>query len=343
MEEAEEPTGRAKGGNARAKVLSPERRKEISKKANAERWKRDLPETVCGSPENPLRIGDIEIECYVLEDGTRVLTQRDFLLALGRHPKANVRREGDRLPPILQGKSIRPYITDEIREKSHPITFRTPSGVRASGYNAMLLPQVCEIYLRADEEGALPANQKHVAIQAGILVRGLTLVGIVGLVDEATGYQDLRAKNALAKILEAYIAKELQPWVKTFPDEFYREMFRLRGRDFKTDTVQRPPYFGHLTNDVVYKRLAPGVLAQLKRVTPVNDAGRRKGKFHQMLTTNEGYPMLRQHLGSVVTLMKLSSDWPDFKGKLERIHPPWGSTPELPLDFGNESDSGIGL
>jgi hypothetical protein len=85
------------------------------------------------------------------------------------------------------------------------------------------------------------------------------------------------------------------------------------------------------------------VLAQLKRVTPVNDAGRRKGKFHQMLTTNEGYPMLRQHLGSVVTLMKLSSDWPDFKGKLERIHPPWGSTPELPLDFGNESDSGIGL
>src|SRR5258707_169410 len=77
---------------------------------------RDETKAVCGSPDRPLRIGQIELEAYVLEDGTRVLSQRQFLEALGRHPKANVRKEGDeeQLPAILQGKSIKPYITEDL-------------------------------------------------------------------------------------------------------------------------------------------------------------------------------------------------------------------------------------
>ncbi len=124
-------------------------------------------------------------------------------------------------------------------------------------------------------------------------------MGIIALVDEATGYQDLRAKNALAKILEAFIAKELQAWVYTFPEDFYRELFRLRDLEFPKDTVKKPQYFGHLTNDIVYKRLAPGVLNELKRLTPRDEKGRRKHKYFQMLTSNVGYPKLREHLGSV--------------------------------------------
>ncbi len=54
-----------------------------------------MSETICGSPDQPLRIGDTEIECYVLDDGTHVLTQASFLRALGRHPKANTRRGND--------------------------------------------------------------------------------------------------------------------------------------------------------------------------------------------------------------------------------------------------------
>lgn len=37
------------------------------------------------------------------------------------------------------------------------------------------------------------------------------------------GDQDLRARDALAKILEAFVAKEIRKWVKTFPVEFYKE------------------------------------------------------------------------------------------------------------------------
>ncbi len=344
-EEHEEasPRGRARGGTARAESLSPEERKAIAKRAAAARWA-DLSEAVCGSPDQPLRIGDIEIECYVLNDGRRVLTQASFLEALGRHRKANVRREGgeEQLPAILQGKAIFPYISDEVREKSRPITFRLPSGGRASGYNAELLPAVCEIYLRARDDTALPANQIHVARKAEILIRGLAHVGIIALVDEATGYQEMRTKDALAKILEAFIDKELQAWVRTFPADFYRELFRIRGLDYDSGNVNRPQYFGKLTNNIVYERLAPGVLDELRVVTPRDESGRRKHKFFQRLTTNVGYPKLREHLGSVVTLMKLSDDWEDFMTKLDRFHPRVGDTMVLPFDD-PYTDSGKGL
>ena len=77
-------------------------------------------------------------------------------------------------------------------------------------------------------------------------------------------------------------------------------MFRLRDMEYPTDTVQRPRYFGLLTNDIVYDRLAPGVAEELKKANPKNEKGRRKHKNFQWLTTNVGYPKLREHLGAVV-------------------------------------------
>jgi hypothetical protein len=178
----------------------------------------------------------------------------------------------------------------------------------------------------------LRKSQTPASDAAEILVRGLARTGIIALVDEVTGYQEVRAKNDLAKILEAYVAKELQPWVQTFPTDYYREMFRLRGLEFPHSTVRRPQYFGSLTNDIVYKRLAPGVLEELKRVQVRSASGRPKHKLFQKLTTNIGYPKLREHMGSVVTLMKLSKNWDDFRLKLDQIHPRIGDTIPLPLD-----------
>lgn len=335
MGDPKDVSGKAKGGVERARRLPPEERARIAKAAAVARWA-DVPTAICGSPDRPLRIGGKEIQCYVLEDGTRVLSQANFLEALGRHAKANVRREGgeERTPAILQGKGIKPFISNEILEKSRPIKFRTPHGAMASGYRAELLPDVCEVYLKARDAGALPHNQEHVAKEADILVRGLATVGIIALVDEATGYQHFRAQNALAKILEAFIAKELRAWVQTFPVDFYEQLFRLRGLVFPTDSVRRPQYFGKLTNDIVYRRIAPGVLAKLKEITLRDDEGRLKHKYFQRLTANVGYPKLLQHLGSVVSIMKLSDDWSDFARKLDRLHPRYGDTLPLPIDDG---------
>lgn len=142
--------GKAAGGRARAEKLTPQRRTEISRAAAKKRWESVDKVAICGSTDKPLVIGDIELTCYVLDDGTRVLTQSSFLHALGRHRRANTRASSG-VPPILQGQAIAPFIPDEVLAKAEPITFRPPSGGKASGYNAELLPDVCEIYLEARE------------------------------------------------------------------------------------------------------------------------------------------------------------------------------------------------
>lgn len=291
-----------------------------------------------------LTIGDLTLACAVIDDGTRairVISQSTMLTALGRSSRP---KSGD-AGTVLFAENLKPFVSAELAETLRkPITYRTPNGARSLGYPAEILPQICQVYLVARRQDPSPLfyNQKRAAVAAEILVQGLAQVGITALVDEVTGYQEVRDREALAKILEAYIAKELQPWVRTFPADFYRELFRLRGLEYPAPTVKRPQYFGHITNDIVYRRIAPGVLDELKRVQSRDNDGRPKHKLFQMLTQNAGYPKLREHLGSVVTLMKLSRDYADFHNKLDQIHPRYGDT--LTLPFGDEdNDSGTGL
>ena len=322
-------SGKAQGGYARAKRLSKEERILIAKKAAAARYQ-PLPQAVCGSSDKPLRIANIAIECYVLEDERRVLAQAGFLEALGRHRKANAGNKfQERLPAILKGKAIQPFISEAVLEISQPIAFRTPQphGVRATGYRAELLPMICEIYLKARDAGVLPKNQQHVAKQAEILIRGFAHAGIIAMIDEATGYQDQRPKDALTRILADFTDKELQIWVKSFPDDLYRQLFRLRGLEYPKYSVKRPEYFALFIDDIVFKRLAPGLLEELKRP----------------LTFNTGYPKLREHLGSVVTMMKLSDSWSDFRQKLDRIHPKFDNRSSLTQEYQAETDDGKGL
>lgn len=337
---SDKATGKAIGGKARAASLSSEDRSSIAKKAAESRWASGPTLSAThGDDEHPLRIGDIEIPCYVLEDETRVLSQRGVITSLGMGSGA------DRLAAFAGGKGISPYISSELAAAIRsPIKFRPPrGGAAAYGYPATILADLCEAVLAARKAGALMPQQSHIAEQCEILVRGLARVGIIALVDEATGYQKDRSANALAKILEAFIAKELQPWVRTFPADYYEELFRLRGLPFPTTSVQRPQYFGVLTNDIVYKRLAPGVLDELKKVTDRNEEGRPKHKFFQKLTTNVGYPKLREHLGAVVAVMKLSDTYQDFILKLDRLYPRHGDTLPLPLPYESDKDSGQGI
>ncbi len=295
-----------------------------------------------------MKIGGVEIPCYVLEDETRVLSQRGLVggLDMSRGSAAG----GDRLGKFASGKNIEPFISkDLLAAIENPIKFRHPGGGGvAFGYPATILADICEAVLAARKAGALQKQQLHIAERCEILVRGFARVGIIALVDEATGFQRDRTDNALAKILEAFIAKELQPYVPTFPSDFYQEMFRLRGLEYPKDSVKRPQYFGVLTNDIVYKRLAPGVLEELRRVTPRLGSGRLANKLFQRLTTNRGYPKLREHLGAVVTMMQLSTNWHDFIAKLDRLRPrrdlkSLNNTRQLSFDYDSSADTGKGL
>ena len=286
--------------------------------------KQQLLKVIAGTPDRPLVIGDIEIPCYVLEDETRVLAQGGFLQAIGRSrtPKAGTGglSSVDKLPFFLSASQLTPFISSELVLSTTPIIFRLGKGMKVVGYNAKLLPEVCNVYLKARDANALLPSQIHIAERAEILIRGLATVGIIALVDETTGYQQIRKQRALATILEKFIAKELQPWTKTFPYEFYKQIFRLKGWP-DPHGVKRPSVIGHYTNDFVYDRLAPGVLEELKRLNPKTPKGYRRYKLFQWFTPNLGHPKLKEHLAAVTALMRAAPNWEYFKRSLVRALP----------------------
>jgi hypothetical protein len=305
------------GGKTAAAKMTPEQRQERAKQAAAARWRAGLPVATHGDDDHPLRIGAAEIGCYVLNDGRRVISQRGLQTGIGM----NVSGGAQRLLKLVGVFSSKGVDCKELTSRiSDPIKFLIPAGVVAHGYEATALADLCDVILEARKAGILSRQQIHVADHCEILVRSFAKIGIVALIDEATGYQDERARDALAKILEAYIAKELRPWLPTFQPDFYKQMFRLRSLPYN-GTVKRPQYIGCLTNDVVYERLAPGVLTELKRKNPADENGRRKNKHFQWLTANHGHPELRAHLKTVTALMLISDNWKEFYERLNRALP----------------------
>ena len=317
-----EVTKQSKGGQARRAKLTPKERSDSARKAAIARWgdRDEVPEVFCGAPDQPLRIGDLELTCYVLDDERRVIIQRGVMTALDMAQGTAGRGDGDRLSRFLATKSLSPFVSDELREViTEPIRFRAGSSM-AYGYEATILADICDVVLQARKEGKLHYQQEHIAEQCEILLRAFAKVGIVALVDEATGYQYIRQRDALERLLEEFLSEELRRWVKTFPGAYFRELCRLRDVKFRPD-MRLPPYFGHLTNDIVYKRLAPGVLEALRERSPKNEKGNRPNKLHQWLSEESGHPKLIQHLGAVIGLMRISTSYDEFKRHLDVAAP----------------------
>ena len=119
--------------------------------------------------------------------------------------------------------------------------------------------------------------------------------------------------------------------MKTFPVEYYRQIYRLNGWEFNESKNARPGVIGHWTNNIVYKRLAPGVWEELNNVIPRSESGKLKHKLFQRLTDAVGHPKLREHLAAVVMLMKYSPNWKVFMSRIDREFPQWGDTLMLPF------------
>lgn len=331
----------AKGGKARAERLTPEQRSEMARRAVQVRWeKAEMEGEAVTAPHNgTIKIGELEIPCSVLADGTRLLSERGVAKALGLARSGGTYKRskeiaegGAKLPIFVAQFNLMPFVDLELASVlKKPIWYRPDAGPTTGqlhkGVRAELLPKICNVWLKARDAGVIRKSQAVVVANADIISRGLAEVGIVALVDEATGFQDVRAKDALAKILEKFVAKEIQPYLRTFPLDFFRELCRLRNIPFRED-MRLPPYFGKLVNNLVYCRLAPGVLPASQRKNPVTESGRRKDKNFQYLTPAVGHPKLLQLLGSEVTLMRMSPEWDDFKPLVDKYHPVYK---ELPL------------
>ena len=287
--------------------------------------------------EGILAIGGFKIRSYVLDNGVRVLNRIEFIRAIGRTGKAKGGRSYDRefkVPVFLSANNLKPFINNELLENSTPIMFKDLKGAKSIGYKAELLPSVCNVFLDADDRGDLNQNQEHIAERCKILIRGLATVGIIALVDEAPGYQEIRDRVALQIILEKYLLEEYQKvWAKRFPNEFYEEMFRLKGWQWSGTSVKRPGVVGTYTNDIVYKRLAPQVLEEIKkRNKKLEEDGGAKVHQHRWLTLDTGIPALDKHLHAVIALMRAAPNWGAFCRSIRRAFPAVGEQEEINID-----------
>jgi hypothetical protein len=325
------------GGYARAKSLTQDERSAIARRAALARHRKDLPRAIA---EGTLVIGNLQLPCAVLDDvgKTRVLTQNGFMKAIGRHPKAPAGTGSavDDSAPFLRPNNLKPFISDDLRRSSTPLLYlpRNPtagaSGV-GYGYRATLLPDVCWVYQDAMAAGKLLPSQTHLGEAARAFLKSLTNQAIDDLIDRATGYDKLRTEQNIVAILEKFVAKILQPYVKTFPASYYEHIYRLNDWSYNSGSSKRPGVIGHWTNDIIYARLAPAVLEELKRKIPRDEKGKPKHKLFQMLTPEVGHPKLVDHFKEVLAIMRGARTWAEFYEMLDRSLPRFNETLQLPF------------
>lgn len=328
--------GAPKGGRARASVLTAEERSEIARRAVRERWRRagklkdeadeknvsaeSLSDSSLKASEpysmlrGTLNIGDVSFECHVLNDGRRVLTQREVVRVISGG------RESGNLTRYLERNPV--YQKDLLSDRT--IEFRVPgSPQKATGYEGTLLVEICEMYLNARSQGLLKRRQLALAQTAEIVVRACAKVGIIALIDEATGYQQFRRRRALQIKLQAYIADEMQEWAKMFPDEFWYELARLEGVRYSPRS--RPLRWGKYVMLFVYDTIDEDVGKELRARNP----NPHFLQNHHQWLKRFGRDKVHDQLERVITVMKLCRDMNDFRRKFARVF----QRSPLQLDF----------
>lgn len=287
--------------------------------------------------EGKLKIGEngTELNVAVLEDGTRVITQSAVFKAFGRTKRGRIKGEVrvPNMPAFIDANNVQPFINKDLKEVLKTIQYISKTGVESDGYDANILPLMCKMYLDARQAKVLKAQQYPLARASEILLLALSKVGITALVDEATGYQDIRVKDALQEILNQYLLEDAKKYQVTFPLELYKQWFRLNNWEWKEQNAQkRPGVIGKWTNKYIYERIAPNILHELERKNPKNAKGYREYKHFQFLTDEVGEPKLREFFGGLIALARATTSWRKYTELVERAYPKIGDQ----LDLFNE-------
>jgi hypothetical protein len=309
-------TPQSKGGKARAERLSPEERVQSARVAALRRWDPDLPKAVSGGDNTPIRIAGIEVPCYVLDDDRRVISTSGMLDTLQIARGGSMVRGMNRLELFVSRDRIRSHVSSELLYKiRNPIRFRIGKNV-ANGYTSDTLIDIAEAVISASNSKiGLQTQQAAIAFQCRIITSALTRIGLIALIDEATGHQTKREKDALQQILTTYILPEHRPWMKTIPDDFTKEIYRVYGWT-RTSNNRGPRYAGKLIRQLIYERLPKPVLPALDLQNPADAKYRRKHKHHSFLTLEQGLDHFRTQVITVMTLLRISRNKSEFKRNL---------------------------
>ena len=196
---SEEISGKAKGGLARAARLTATERTHIARQAALKRWGETAPKAPF---KGTLKIG-AGLPCFVLEDGRRVISGRGITKAIGMKGRG---QGTARIASLLRQKDTR--FNELALAIENPLMIDSGAPMPTQGYEAPLLVELCQAVLTLRDAGVLKTEQEQRYAQAcDLLTRALAKTGIVALVDEATGYQEVRPKDALQRYLEMIVAQ----------------------------------------------------------------------------------------------------------------------------------------
>ena len=309
--QSDEVKGRAKGGIARAESLTEEQLVAIAKKGANARW--GIKATHKGNFKDDF---GIDVECYVLDDErkTAVISQIGMGLAIGLSPRGNA------FPRFLASRGMSEVMGAQLSEKlSKPIKFQWSSTgahtVAVHGFDVTLLIDICKTIIQVEEEGKLNFQQKHIAKQAHTIINASAKSGIQNLVYKLAGYDATRQE--VVNAFKLFIREEAREYEKEFPDQLYQQWYRLY--ELPSPGKNKPWKFKQLTVDQVYKPLAKsnGKILQLAQTQRATGKERYK-KLHQFLS-EIGVKALRQHLGELIGIAKLSKDRNDYENNVAKI------------------------
>jgi hypothetical protein len=253
-----------------------------------------------------LSVGDLSIPVYVLDDGRRVLSRTGALNCLTDG------KGGGNIESYLEVEVLRPFLPKDLFDQW--VEFDIPQVVNKSvkGMTADAFIDICRAYSRARDTGKLTSeSQTAIAIRASMLLGAFAKDGIEAVIDEVTGYQYERAPDALQTKLKLFLADEMRPWEKTFPDELWIQFGRLTK--WSGPIHSRPKYWGKLVNELVYGYLDKDVLEWLKKNAPAPRAGQN---YHQWMSGQFGLKKLVEHIWMLIGMASACRDMPELRQRM---------------------------
>jgi hypothetical protein len=299
------------GGRARAEKLSPSELKLQAKRAAKARWEavrtaaeqlkdpNRIPEALC---EGLLEIGSVEIECYVLDSMKRVIHKRGMAKALGMKSGG-----GNVFMRAMRRKGLGSEIGEDLRSKlDNPIVFKTLTSDLGHGYDATILIDICQAIIDASKAQKLGPGQESLAVQAEIIIRASAKLGIVALVDDATGFIADKRRAQYKELFREFIREEIKLYDEPqFPDQLFDVIYKIYGLPRKAEAKNNHPrFFAWFIRKYIYQPLANSngaILEMLDEKNPVVYVnGGRRYKMYNFLSEVVGMPALKAQLWQVI-------------------------------------------
>ncbi|MBI4285056.1 MAG: hypothetical protein HY670_04030 [Chloroflexi bacterium] len=265
-----------------------------------------------------LQIGDAKLPCYVLGNETR-----DRVFSLKGVVVGLIETEGGQLAEYVKVSTLRPFLPKDLVPAENdiiPALIKFDTGGKgpfryASGLRVEKFMDLCTAYSLAAEKSQLTPRQATIAANANQFLRACAKVGIIALVDEATGYQERRPEDELQFKLNLYLADFMRKWEKTFPDELWEQFGRLTG--WAKPSHQRPKYWGHLVIELVYKYLDPDVAQWLQDNAP---KPRHHQNYHQWLTSQYGLQRLVEHIWKLIGVASTCGTMDELRYRMKELY-----------------------